>query len=500
MALDDRVVELTTRWPQPQPLIAKIKPEPYPVDALPDIVRDAVQEVAAFVKAPLPLVAGSALGAISLASQAHCDMQRANKLNGPSSLFLLMIADSGERKTTCDGFFTAAIRAYETEQAKLGEPVKQQYNAALAAWNAEREGLLSKIKELGKQGKSAQNQKDDLRELEQCKPSAPKIPRLILGDETPESQAYTLAKNWPSAAVVSSEAGVVFGAHGMGKDSVMRNLALLNTLWDGGSLPIGRKSTESFIVHDVRLSVTLQIQESTLRAFFNQTGQLARGTGFLARFLVAWPESTQGWRPFTEAPDNWPKLAMFQQRITELLNIAAPLNDDGVLAPKLLTFTPEAKATWIAFHDAIELELRPGQELYDVRDVASKTADNAARLAALFQVFQHGLDSPVDVDSFERASRIAAWHLSESKRFFSELALPVNVANAVKLETWLIDYCKRERTKVVSKRIAMQFGPIRDNEALMLAIAELSDLDRVQFEQDGKRKSILLNPAVLKGD
>jgi hypothetical protein len=47
----------------------------------------------------------------------------------------------------------------------------------------------------------------------------------------------------------------------------------------------------------------LQIQEPTLRSFFDKiSGALARGTGFLARFLVAWPESTQGTRQIHRSP------------------------------------------------------------------------------------------------------------------------------------------------------------------------------------------------------
>jgi putative DNA primase/helicase len=37
-------------WPEPQPLAAKVDREPYPVDALPDTIRAAVEEVRAFVK------------------------------------------------------------------------------------------------------------------------------------------------------------------------------------------------------------------------------------------------------------------------------------------------------------------------------------------------------------------------------------------------------------------------------------------------------------------
>jgi putative DNA primase/helicase len=438
-----------SHWPKPQPLTAKIEPEAYPIDALPDVIREAVEEVAGFVKCPLPLVVGSALGALSLAIQAHCDIKRAERLTGPIGLFMLSIADSGERKTTCDSFFTSAIRQYEAEQAELAAPLLKDHSAALAAWNAEREGILSAIKEAGKKGNAVAELRDNLTQLEYDKPQPVRVPRLILGDETPENLAYTLAKNWPSAGVVSSEAGVVFGAHGMGKDSVMRNMALLNVLWDGGSLSIGRRSSESFTVQGARLTVALQIQEATLRAFFDKSGGLARGTGFLARFLVAWPESTQGFRPFTDPPDAWPKLAAFHRRISEILNIPAPLTEQGTLEPAMLTFTPEAKSTWVAFHDALEGGLRSGGELYDVRDVASKTADNAARLAALFHVFIHGMGDAVGVDCFEGASQVAAWHLSEARRFFGELALPIELANAARLDSWLIGYGKRETVDTV---------------------------------------------------
>ena len=244
--------------------------------------------------------------------------------------------------------------------------------------------------------------------------------------------------------------------------------------------------------------MALQIQEATLRAFFDKSGGLARGTGFLARFLVAWPSSTQGYRPFTEPPETWPKLARFNQRITEILKTATPIND-GKLEPAMLTFTPAAKQAWIAFHDALEAELRSGGELFDVRDVASKTADNAARLAALFHVFIHGMGGAVDMDCFEGASQIAAWHLSESKRFFGELALPVELANATRLDTWLVDYGKRERTRVISRREAQRFGPVRDKDALKQALQELDELGRVRLVMESRRKDILINPALLAG-
>jgi putative DNA primase/helicase len=282
----------------------------------------------------------------------------------------------------------------------------------------------------------------------------------------------------------------------MGKDSVMRNLGLLNQLWDGTSLTIDRRSTESFTVRGARLTVALQVQEPTLREFFTRSGALARGTGFLARFLVAWPESTQGQRPFTDPPANWPHLAAFHRRIAAILDQPAPIDEDGALTPPMLPLTPEAKAAWVEYHNAIESELSSGGELYDVRDVASKSADNAARLAALFQMFE-GAGGAIGADAFEGASRITAWHLHEARRFFGELALPAELADAARLDSWLIEYCQRGRTHFVGKNHVRQHGPLRDGARLDTAIRELAELDHLRLVKDGKRLTIQVNPVLV---
>jgi putative DNA primase/helicase len=105
-------------------------------------------------------------------------VRRANKLEGPSGLFELTIADSGERKTTCDGFFMSAIREYEAAQAKLAEPEIKEYEADIAAWTAEREGILAAIKEASKKGKATDNLRANLAELEKHKPKPPRVPKI----------------------------------------------------------------------------------------------------------------------------------------------------------------------------------------------------------------------------------------------------------------------------------------------------------------------------------
>lgn len=484
-------------WPKPQPLSARVEPEPYPLDALPATIRAAVEEVQGFTKAPMPMAVSSALAALSLTIQSHVDIRRADKLHGPVNLFLLTVAPSGERKSTNDNFFAAPIRDYQSEQAELAKPELEKHRAKLAAWEAKRAGMLDAIKVATKSSKPTASIERDLHQHEQDKPQAPRVPKPLRGDDTPENLAFTLAREWPSAGVISAESGIIFGSHGMGSESAMRNMALLNILWDGGTLDVGRRSKESFSVRGARLTMGLQVQEPTLREFAAKSGTLARGTGFFARFLFAWPSSTQGTRYFSEAPTNWPHLAAFNRRIAALLNQPAPLGDDGALNPPMLTLTPEAKAAWVEYHDAIESELASGGELYDVRDVASKSADNAARIAALFHVFEHGTDGAIGLEVFEGASRIAAWHLNESRRFFGELALPMELADAARLDSFLIEHCGRKRTHIVGKNHVRQHGPLRDGGRLDAAIRELAALDRLQLVKDGKRLDIHLNPVLV---
>lgn len=486
-------------WPEPQPLVSKIEAQSYPVDALPATIRAAVEEVQAFTKVPTALVASSALSALSIAIQAHVDVARADKLQGPCSLYLLTVADSGERKSTCDGYFSSALREYEREQTEAAAPEMQRYAADKEAWAAKRDGVKIKIRDLAKSEKPTERHEAALRELEQDKPKPPRVPKLLRGDDTPENLAYEMARGWPSSGVASSEAGVIFGSHAMGKDNIMRNLGLLNLLWENGRLSIGRRTSESFTLQGARFTVSLQVQEATLRSFFDRSQGLARGTGFLARFLLAWPESTQGTRFFTEAPPAWPSLAEFDRRIAALLARPVPMADDGSLTPAVMSLSQDAKAAWVRFHDSIEVELKSGGELYDVRDVASKTADNAARIAALFEVFEHGAGAAVSVASFVSASRIADWHLKEARRFFGELALPQELADASRLDAWLIEHCRRERTHIVPRREIQRCGPngLREKERLQAALNELAEAGRIREVREGKRKDILVNPALM---
>jgi putative DNA primase/helicase len=495
---ESRLINPANVWSTPLEISPHLQAEPYPINALPVVLRGAVEEVHDFVKSPVALVACSGLATISIACQGLIDVERAKGLKGPTSLFILGIASSGERKTTADTQMSQVIREYDLQQAELMKPDLEAYKADMASWAAKRDAIIANIKMAKKKSKPTDSLESDLVELQKDEPDRPRVPHLLLGDATPEGLAISLAQGWPSAGVMSSEAGLILGAHGMSAESIMRNLGLLNILWDGQTHQITRRTAETIILNGARLTMSLQLQEEAFREFQNKSGGLARGIGFLARFLVAYPDSTQGTRFFTESPPDWPKLNRFNKRVDEILHMAPEMTEDYALTPKLMRLSVDAKKLWIEFHDEIESGLIAGGELEGVRDVASKSADNAARLAALFQMFEHGMGE-ISAESFESASTIVAWHLHEARRFLSQMSLKGETKNLIKIDEWLIRQCRETGVTSIAKNHLRQSGPIRESSELDRLLKELANLNRIRVIH-GRQTFIEINPLLLEKD
>ena len=475
----------------------ELETAPYPLDALPPIIQKAVIEVQEFVKAPLALVAASALSATSLASQGLASIERASGLVGPCGLFFITIADSGERKSTCDKFFIDPIRAWQAGEAQRLEAQIKAFKAQYAGWKAEVEGLESLVKSEARKRKPTTNLQGELAEVMSRQPVPPKVPDLLYADATPEALGHGLTK-WPSAGLMAHEGGVVFGGHAMSADAAMRNFALLDSLWDGMPHQVRRRTSESYEIKNARLTIGLQVQTATIRQFMVKQGELARGIGFFARCLISWPESTQGSRFYCPPPAAWPSLSAFQARITELLNRPLQFDEAGHLTLPVVTLNPMAQASWIAFHNEVERMLAKGQSLADVRDVGAKAADNAARLACLFQIFEHG-PGTIGVAAMESAIRIVAWHLQESRRFLTHMDQAEEVVDSQRLLQWLRDYCVSKEQTVVDRNFVLRHGPLRKSIRLQAALAELEAQGFLNQLTHGRKVVIAVNPRAVNG-
>lgn len=495
--LDEKAKTLTDQWPDIDMLDAMSPAAPYPLDALPLIMQDAVGEVRDYTQAPLAMVACAALSALSLAAQGLYDVKRDEGLTGPTGLFVLAIAESGERKSTLDSHFMKPIHVYEATCAEDAKPAIKQFNTDMQAWEATNKGLLGKLENAARSAESKPTDKikAELDQHHERKPEAPTVPRLIYGDTTTEALTSGLGKTWPSAGVVSSEGGVVFGGHGMKADNQMGSLGMLNALWDGNPIPIDRRTSQSFAVRGARLTVAIQVQPATFEAFM-KAAQLARGSGFIARFLVAYPESTQGTRMYRRPPAQWPKRDAFCASLSDLLNTPAAIVD-GALQPTMLALTEAAMDVWVEFYNRIERQLGNGGAFSDVKDVASKTADNAARIAALFRIAEGG-HGDIQADQMRGAVRVAEWHLCESQRVLAATCCTPRDREEMELLDWLVTRMKEAGTLEISMTDVSQLGPnkFRKKPARQPVVDRLvaQGYARVTI---GKPQMVTVNPKLL---
>jgi putative DNA primase/helicase len=241
----------------------------------------------------------------------------------------------------------------------------------------------------------------------------------------------------------------------------------------------------------------LAVQQSVLSAFAKDGA--ARGIGFFARFLITQPDSTKGTR-FYKAPSEWRHLSAWRDRIHALLNTPLQIDPDNALQPELLQLHPDAQQLWIEGYNAIERELGQFGEFVDVGDVASKSADNAARIAGLLHLYQHGLVGRVTADEMRCGLALALWHLNESKRYFTKAKTDEKTLLAARLEQWLVTYCIEHQTDHIPRAYVLQHCPIR---ALRKAAA-LDDMiktlgaTRCRLDNRNGKQALLINPAILK--
>jgi putative DNA primase/helicase len=519
-------------WPEREPLSDPADaPAEFPLDALPPVVRDAVAEYQRYGRQPIPLVAASALSAMSLTVQGLVNVRRDAALVGPCSLNIMVVAESGERKTAADGMFTAAVNQWKAVTLKRLEPLRESITDELEAYEAERQGILGALRtESSKPGtgqkgidKEANKEqlRNDLKRLAKRKPRVPPDPAPFLEEATPEGIYRQLRDAWPSISWWSNEGGAVIGGHGFADHAIMRTLALINRLWDGQPLDRVRAGEKRSLLAGRRCTVSLMLQPFVLTRILTMHDGMARGLGTMARFLPTWPVSTMGTRNYLEPADidlqrAFPALAAFGARIGELLALPLPMafnmetlsfpEDDpeggrGVdyleLHPVEIGFSRPAHKRWVKYHDAIEAELAAVGDYATVKDVAAKSAENAARIACVLHTFACGPTGEIDEQEIEQGARIAHWFLGEARRILASAGQAGEGETAAECgdAKVLADWLQNRSTAPTLKEIS-QYAPyrVRKKSARDRTIAFLQAKGWARVEEHGGTSRVVLHP------
>jgi hypothetical protein len=197
-----------------------------------------------------------------------------------------------------------------------------------------------------------------------------------------EATAQTMPQLRASFAMLTDEGG----DFGMSDEHRLRTIAGRASLWDG--TPVNRWRAGDGVARHAgrRVSVHLMVQPVAAEGLLSDP--LAAGQGFLARFLIAAPQSViaarlrQGHAPSSDAA-----LARFAERIGAMLRQPLALREGtrNEPDPPLIPMDADAREHLADFAMLVEREQAAGGMFRDVRPFASKAAEQAARIAAVLE-------------------------------------------------------------------------------------------------------------------
>jgi hypothetical protein len=419
--------------PTPQTLIPVSEgASSYPLDALGDILGSAAKAMAKSVQVPPEMAAQSVLAAAALAVQPFADASLDGRVY-PLSLFMLTVAGSGDRKSGVDKVATAPHKNRQRELYDSYDEEYQRFQNEIEAYEISRKSAVEKSKKNGQEAIAMA-----LHELG-LPPEAPKLPTLLSQEPTAEGLVKSLFSGLRSQGLFSDEGGSFFGGHSMRDDNRLKSIAILSQLWDGSDINRTRAGAgESMTVKNPRLSAHLMIQPVVSERIFSD--KELTGQGFLARFLIASPQSIAGTRFYQGTDLTFDQSVInYQNLMTSLLKQPLPLDASGTLCPRLLEVNSQSKELWKEAYNAIEGELAPKLQLADVKPTAAKMAEQIIRISGVLTMIKDPNAIQIEADNMERAIKLGSWYLEECLRLNRTSNSNCDYITASKVIDWIMD-------------------------------------------------------------
>lgn len=451
----------------PTPLVRPIAaPAKYPIDALGPVLAPAARAIAEIVQVPEALAAGCVLATSALAAQSHGNVQTLGGAR-PLSLYVLTIAGSGDRKTAADSVALAPIQdnvrrmalAYQTQMIEWERAVQaRRLDRSRARKDAEKgSDFAAALKEITDEPK-------------------PRKAWLVCSEPTAEGLMRSLADGQYAQGIFTDEGGQFLGGHALSEEAELRTIAMLSKVWQGAPLDRVRATDDEHIVlFGRRLAMHLLVQPDVATRMLGRP--LYRSQGFLARWLMAAPDSLAGTRrhhPEQSQAEDDARVRRYWHALRQLLERAA--NEDhevGGLDPPCLALLPEARTLLVAAYDEIEAAQGRDGELEMVREWASKAAEHACRIAGVLTLVADPSATHVSGDSMAGALELTQHYLGEYQRLIGAADVPERIRHAQMLLEWV----RKKNLMTLTPRQVMQYGPsgIRSADCARSALRTLAE-------------------------
>lgn len=345
------------------------------------LFENATLEASRFVQVDYEMAVASALGVIAACCQGLIDVAYPNGHTVPTSLMIMTLAGVSEGKTSLDNEFSQPIRQFEKQHDQKRRHAVKRYQRNLDIWKRKEKALHKTLNKHYANGEDTEEVEKALHSLDDSKPARPPSYRFIYERATPSALLHSMYESLPLAYFLSDEAGSLL----MGP--AFDDICQFNSLWSGSEIPVDRRTSDSFLLTNARLSANLMMQPAIFQRFMkHKRGQYAYESGFFARFLISCPtRSNQVTLSERSSRDDMKK---FHDRALQRLNSSIVACQEG--KPRtVLKFSGTAIESWKAAYNKILKETQNGRAYTNETGHAKKLMDNISRIAALLHTFEN---------------------------------------------------------------------------------------------------------------
>jgi replicative DNA helicase len=465
------------------------------IDIFPPWLRDFVEDVAESTQTPEDAASMAALSILSTVSSKKFYVNITPEWNESLNTYIVLALPPGNRKSSVFKLIQAPIISYEREEQKrMGKAVKHQ-RALIKAKN-------KRIEELEKRyAKKEEVNEAILEEINQLTNEIDNeellhVPRYITGDITAEKLGVLLAENNEKIAVLSAEGGGVFNnMAGRYSNDGKANIDIYLNGHTGDYTPVDRIGRDPIILQEPCITIGLFVQPQVVR----DVPSTFKERGLMQRFLYSFPKSLVGYRKIDANPIRESVKSEYEINIRRLLEYKTT---DQIK----LTFDEEAKVVQQEISQEIEIKLREGEVLADLKEWGSKLAGQLIRIAGLLHLAEQvtgnlkEIPKEINASTLKKAKQLMNYFISHARVAYGVMGSNSDLEDAKYLINYLIkngkdSYTRREvfqGTKGTFKNVARFESAVEELEVRNFIRKETTN----QIGKGRKSYKLLLNSLV----
>jgi len=472
-------------WPKPIPL-DKLERPPFPVDALPKVIRDYAAALSESLQVPVDLPANLILTAISAPLAKRFCAQVLPDWIEPCNLYSVTALPPAHRKSATFKAVTEPIEAMEKRARQNLAPLVTKRTSEIRIMSARLKQAEKRAMEAdpGEQASAM----DEVHELQGKIPQPLHLPRLVADNVTQEKLISLLADNGGRLALLSAEGGIFnimdgqYNKSGSGPD-----IDVFLKAHAGDHIRTDRMSRSGDKVDNAALTIGLTVQPEVLLEMVQNSA--FRKRGLPARFLFSYPHAPLGAR-LIDTPSILPPIRHgYTNLIRRLYEHSLKETGETQLPGELILLDHQAQALFSEYRHRNEAALGPGQPLEYISDWGGKLCGAIIRLSVVLHASQHP-ENPAGVaisaDTIASAITLGDYYESHALAVFGQMGRTTS-EDAASFLNWIVknnikNFTARDAFKAIKNK---QFNTMDD---LWPVLSLLEERDYIQHLPEQERK------------